>query len=186
MSDRVKTVLAALLVVLALGLLLLSVRSVRDERTDALELAPTTQAPPAADFSLADAATGRNVHLRAQTDAQPVVLDFWATWCGPCRQEMPHLSAVARKYTGRVAFYGVNSHDSPANVLAFARQCGMTFPTLGDPRRVAATSYGADALPTLVVIDRRGRVRVFSQGYDPEADIETSLSKILDALVAGN
>ena len=114
------------------------------------------------------------------------MLDFWATWCGPCRQELPHLSALARKYQGRVAFFGVNSNDHPAAITAFARQNGMAFPTLADPQHDAAAKYGADALPTLVVIDRQGRVRLITQGYDPDADLEGSLSKALDTLLAGN
>ena len=186
MSDRAKTWLAAVFVVAALGLLLLSVHSVKQDPDLGLELRPSAQAQPAADFTLPDAATGKPLHLQSEMSQHPVVLDFWATWCGPCREELPHLSALARKYQGRVAFFGVNSNDQPAVITAFARQNGMTFPTLADARREAADKYGADALPTLVVIDRQGRVRVITQGYDPDADLEAALSKILDTLLAGN
>ena len=185
MSDRLKTWLAALLAVCAFGLLLASVRSVKPNAEGGLRLLPADQVRPADDFTLPEAATGRLVHLRAEASVRPVVLDFWATWCGPCREELPHLSALARKYAGRVAFYGVNSNDSPSAITAFARQFGMTFPTLSDSRRNASSSYGADALPTLVIIDKHGNVRAYTQGYDPEADIGQSLSKILDTLVAG-
>jgi thiol-disulfide isomerase/thioredoxin len=185
MSDRAKTWLAAVFVLGALGLLLYSVRSVKDDSDTALALQTPAQAQPAADFTLPDAATGQPVHLQSETNTHPVVLDFWATWCGPCRAELPHLSALAHKYQGRVAFYGVNSSDRPAAITAFAGQNSMAFPTLADPQHGVAAKYGADALPTLVVIDRQGRARVFTQGYDPGADLEGSLSKDLDTLLAG-
>ncbi|MBV9850774.1 MAG: TlpA family protein disulfide reductase [Armatimonadetes bacterium] len=186
MSDRAKTWLAALLALGALGLLLFSVRSVNVADEAGLTLRPAAQAEPASDFTLPDAATGRPVHLLAEARAHPVVLDFWATWCGPCREELPSLNRVAHKYAGRAAFYGVNSHDRPADIRAFARLYGMTFPTLSDARHDVASQYGADALPTLVIIDTRGNVRVASAGYDPQLDLEAALSRILDALLAGN
>ena len=185
MSDRAKTWLAAVFVLAALGLLIYSVSSVKNDTDSGLALQPPGQAQPAADFTLPDAATGKSVHLQSETRAHPVVLDFWATWCGPCRQELPHLSALARKYQGRVAFFGVNSNDQSPAITAFAGQNGMAFPTLADAGHEAAAQYGADALPTLVVIDRQGRVRLITQGYDPGADLEASLSKDLDTLLAG-
>ena len=184
MTDRLKTGLAALLAVTALVLLVLSVRSVQPD--DGLQFLPPDRVRPADDFTLPDAATGLPVHLAAEANAHPVVLDFWATWCGPCRQELPHLSALARKYRGRVAFYGVNADDRPADITAFAHQFAMPFPTLVDVRREAAGPYGANALPTLVVIDRHSHVRVLTQGYGPAGDMEAALSRILDTLLAGN
>ena len=115
---------------------------------------------------------------------KPVLVDFWATWCGPCRAELPHLQALSRKYRGRVAFYGVNSSDSPANIAAYAKQNNLTFPMLSDAAHNVAFSYGADGIPLLVVVDTQGRARAVVNGYDPDVDIETSLSKTLDALLA--
>lgn len=186
MSDRVKTWLAAALVLAALGLLFLSIRAVKPTDDSGLSLRPADQSPSAADFTLPDAATGQSVHLLTEARVHPVVLSFWATWCGPCRQELPHLGRVAQKYRGRVAFYGVNSNDPPAKIVAFAQQFGMAFPTLADTRRAASSEYGADAIPELVVIDTRGRVRLLTQGYDPQADIEGALSRDLETLLAGH
>jgi len=182
--DRTKSTLAVLFVVAAFALLFLSVRSskVADEAAPGLTAAGT--AKPAADFTLPDAATGRPLHLQDAAKASPVVLDFWATWCGPCRAELPHLQSLSGKYRGRVAFYGVNSSDTSPDIVAFAKQNGLTFPMLDDREHAVAFLYGADSIPLLVVVDTQGRVRSVASGYNPDENIETSLSKTLDALLA--
>ena len=182
--DRTKSTLAVLFVVAAFALLFLSVRSskVADEAAPGLTAAGT--AKPAVDFTLPDAATGRPLHLQDAAKVSPVVLDFWAIWCGPCRAELPHLQTLSAKYQGRVAFYGINSSDTPPNTTAFARRNGLTFPMLSDSNRAVAFLYGADSIPLLVVVDTHGRVRSVASGYNPDENIETSLSKTLDALLA--
>jgi thiol-disulfide isomerase/thioredoxin len=182
--ERTKTLLALLLVAAAFALLFTSVRRARVADAAARGPVPAGQTKPAPDFTLPLAATGRPVRLGDAARTQPVVLDFWATWCGPCRQELPHVEALSRRYAGRVAFYGVNSSDSAKNIAAFTRQEGLTFPTLSDARHSVAFLYGADAIPLLVVVDTRGRVRYVSNGYDPSENIESELSKLLDTLLA--
>lgn len=111
------------------------------------------------------------------------MLDFWATWCGPCREELPHIEALSKRYAGRVGFYGINSSDTPADMATFSRQEGMTFPMLSDRQRHVAAQYSADAIPLLIVIDTRGKVRSVTDGYDEQ--IKTTLPKVLEALLAG-
>ncbi len=177
--ERTKTLLAALFVAAASGLLFLSVRT-----QSAPVLIAAGNSKPAADFTLPDAMTGRPFHLQDAARSGPLVLDFWATWCGPCRAELPHLQRLSRKYQGRIAFYGVNSSDSPPNIAAFVKQSGLTFPMLSDAKHTVEFLYGADAIPLLVVVDTQGRARSVVSGYDPDENIETSLSKTLDALLA--
>ncbi len=180
--DRTKLLLALLFVAAAFGLVFVSVRrsTVADLSTSKLIAAQTAKRAP--DFTLPDAATGRLLHLTDAAKAKPLVLDFWATWCGPCREELPHVEGLSQKYAGRIAFYGVNSSDVPASIGQFSKQNGLTFPMLSDAHHNVAFSYGADAIPLLVVVDTRGRVRYVSDGYAPGD--ENTLDRSLAALLA--
>ena len=180
--ERTKLLLAILLVVAAFAFVFTSVRPamVADETTPGL--LSTEQVKPAPDFTLPDAATGKPYHLQAKAQARPVVLDFWATWCGPCREELPHLVTLSKRYAGRVDFRGINSSDAPPRVVAFTKANGISFPTLSDAGHQAAAAYGANAIPLLIVVDTHGKVRSVTDGFDP--DIDRNLPKVLDALLA--
>ena len=180
--ERTKLLLAILLVVAAFALVFTSVRTASIADDSAPGLLPAGQTKLAPDFTLLDAATGRPFHLRAEAQAHPIVLDFWATWCGPCRMELPHLVMLSKRYAGRVEFRGINSSDPPANVVAFGKAYGLTFPTLSDGGHQAANAYGADAIPLLIVVDTQGKARAVTEGFDP--DIDRNLPKVLDALLA--
>ena len=180
--ERTKLLLAILLVVAAFAFVFTSVRPamIADETTPGL--IPAGQVKAAPDFTLPDAATGKPYHLQAEAKARPVVLDFWATWCGPCREELPHLVAISKRYAGRVDFRGINSSDPPASVVAFSQANGITFPNLSDTGHQAAAAYGANAIPLLIVVDTQGKARSVTDGFDP--DIDRNLPKVLDALLA--
>jgi peroxiredoxin len=121
-------------------------------------------AAPAPDFTLKTAA-GPNLRL-AEQRGQVVMVNFWATWCAPCKQEMPHLNALYDKYrnTGFVLL-GVNVDDDPAKAVAEAAKLGIKFPVLLDTAKTVSKAYALNAMPTTVVIDRDGRVRHVHQGY---------------------
>jgi peroxiredoxin len=121
-------------------------------------------AGPAPDFTLKTAA-GPNLRL-AEQRGQVVMVNFWATWCAPCKQEMPHLNALYDKYrsTGFVLL-GVNVDDDPAKAMAEAAKLGIKFPVLLDTAKAVSRAYALNAMPTTVVIDRDGQVRHVHQGY---------------------
>ena len=179
--ERTKLLSAILLVAAAFGALFVSVRraNLADQEPGLLTAAAAKSAPQ---FTIADAATGKPFSLAAAAKDRPLVLDFWATWCGPCRAELPHLEALSQKYQGRIAFYGINSSDPPQVTTAFARQNHLTFPMLSDTDHHVALLYGADAIPLLVVIDTHGKVRAVTDGYSD--DVETEFSKTLGVLLA--
>lgn len=105
---------------------------------------------------------------RALSDWQGkwVVLNFWATWCAPCKQEMPHLNRLHDKYRDAgFVLLGINVDDDPAKAAADAAKLGIRFPVLLDGAKTVSRLYGLDAMPTTVVIDRDGRVRHVHQGY---------------------
>jgi thiol-disulfide isomerase/thioredoxin len=93
----------------------------------------------------------------ASLRGQVLVVNFWASWCGPCRAEQPALAAVARAYHDRrVAFIGVNVQDTRAAALAYTREFQVPYPSLFDPGAQTATRLRAVALPTTFILDRDG------------------------------
>jgi thiol-disulfide isomerase/thioredoxin len=110
-----------------------------------------------------------------------VVLDFWATWCGPCRLLAPKLSALQARY-GAQGLRVVGLTTDPAESAAlFAQRSGMTYPIAIDAKALTSSAYAVSALPTLFVIDKRGVVRDVSIGYQPDKDaqIEALLKELL-------
>ena len=184
--ERLKLLPAILLVILAFGVLTYSIHSTPLPAADeqGLSLLAPDKVRHAPEWTLPNAATGKLVRLSEQTRNGPVVFSFWATWCGPCQEELPHLSHLSRKYAGRVAFFGVNADDPPDKAAQFFVQNKVAFPVLADVRRDAITKYGVDSLPTLLVVDRHGSVRAATIGYDESGGLEASLSHILDTLLA--
>jgi peroxiredoxin len=130
----------------------------------ALCAAAARAAGPAPDFTLKTVA-GPNLRL-AEQRGQVVMVNFWASWCAPCKQEMPHLNQLYDKYrnTGFVLL-GVNVDDDPAKAAAEAAKLGIRFPVLLDSAKAVSKAYALGAMPTTVVIDRDGQVRHVHQGY---------------------
>lgn len=175
--------LVALLLVGVIALSFLSAKTQWDDTGGSDGLIPQSKAKTAPNFTIPDVGTGQLVDLQATARRQPVVFSFWATWCGPCRMELPHLQALSEKYRGRVQFYGINGDASPETIKKFAAQNNLTFPMLSDNQGVAHTRYSVDSIPLMVVVDHAGKVRAVTEGYDPEMD--DHLPKVLDALIAG-
>ena len=118
----------------------------------------------APDFTLRGA-DGRNLRLNEQR-GQVVLVNFWASWCGPCRQEMPHLNRLYDKYKASgFTLLGVNIDDDPRLANAVAARMGLKFPVLLDAEKTVSTLYDLGSMPATVLIDRDGRVRFLHRGY---------------------
>ena len=126
-------------------------------------------------------ATASAILLLAQR-GQVVLVNFWASWCAPCKVEMPHLNRLADKYrdTG-VVLLAVNVDDDPKKAAAEARKLGINFPVLLDTAKTASKAYQLQAMPTTVLVDRDGKVRHVHQGY--RAGYEQTYDEQLRALV---
>ncbi len=96
---------------------------------------------------------------------QVVVVDFWATWCMPCRLQAQILEPVYRDYKGRgVQFLAANVGEEPDEVKKFLKATPFPYPVLLDPKQAIAEKLGIAALPTLLVIDKKGRMSYFQPG----------------------
>lgn len=127
-------------------------------------LPAVTASTIAPDFTLRTMG-GPNLRLHEQR-GRVVLLNFWATWCGPCREEMPHLNRLYEKYrsSGFVTL-GVNIDDEPAKAAELAAKLGVKFPVLLDTDKKVSKVYDMGGMPATVVIDRDGRVRFLHKGY---------------------
>jgi len=130
----------------------------------ALAADPTGSPAPA--FTLGSSA-GSNVSL-AQYKGQVVMLNFWASWCGPCRQEMPWLESIYKKYN-RMGFtlIGVNVEPDSNAANQWLKQTPVSFPILYDKDSKVSKMYDVAGMPSTVIIDRTGKVRVLHRGYKP-------------------
>ncbi len=122
------------------------------------------QAAP--DFAL-KSSTGENLRL-SEFRGDVVMINFWATWCGPCRQEMPLLDELYARYE-RVGFnlLGVNIDDDSRRAMQMIDELGVDFPVLFDARKEVSKLYEVNAMPVTVLVDREGTVRYVHHGYKP-------------------
>jgi thiol-disulfide isomerase/thioredoxin/outer membrane lipoprotein-sorting protein len=132
----------------------------------------------AADFQL-KSISGEAVRL-SDLRGSVVVLDFWATWCGPCRHELPIVEKLRTEYAGKVQFLGINDEDK-GTVAGFLKKNDYQLSVLMDGRRDVHRQYGIRGIPTLIIIDRSGVIRQhYVGGRDEEA-----LRKAINAALGG-
>jgi cytochrome c biogenesis protein CcmG, thiol:disulfide interchange protein DsbE len=109
----------------------------------------------------------------------PVVVNMWASWCGPCRYELPLIQREAVKRGARVAFLGVNVMDDRDSALKLAARYPMPYPSFVDPRStIAAGRFGSRALPVTAFYDARGRLAIVQQGqFASEAKLADAIDR---------
>jgi peroxiredoxin len=119
---------------------------------------------PAPDFTLTSR-DGQAVSL-SDLKGQVVMINFWATWCGPCRKEMPLLEQLYQRYE-RLGFtlLGVNVEEKGTDAESFLKETPVTFPILFDPANNVSKLYNVSAMPSTVIVDRAGNVRFLHHGY---------------------
>ncbi|MEE2750567.1 MAG: TlpA disulfide reductase family protein [Myxococcota bacterium] len=95
---------------------------------------------------------------------RPALLVFWASWCLPCRAEVPHVNAIVEQYGDRVEVIGINMGEPEAKVRESAQALGMRYPTLVDPQSEISSLWRVRSLPLGVVLDANGRIRFRGNG----------------------
>jgi len=121
---------------------------------------------PAPDFTLSGL-SGPNLRL-SEYQGRVVMINFWATWCGPCRQEMPALQTIYQRYEpAGFTLLGVNVDAEPDGARRMAEEMGVSFPLLFDASKEVSKLYDVRAMPVTVLVDRDGTVRYVHHGYKP-------------------
>jgi thiol-disulfide isomerase/thioredoxin len=128
--------------------------------------------------------TGNQVPVDSLLEAGPVVLNFWTTWCKPCRLEMPHLQKVAGKLADSGVHFAAISLDDPRrmkDVEAYLKKHEVTLPIYHDTKWELAKRFKVLGIPTTVVLDREAEVHYRTRGYRPGDEI--ILTKKIEALI---
>jgi cytochrome c biogenesis protein CcmG/thiol:disulfide interchange protein DsbE len=116
----------------------------------------------------------------ADLKGHPVLLDFWASWCGPCAVEAPVVDRVSRRFERKgLVVLGVNVSDTPDVVRAYAAQKGLSYPMVMDPGSGVSNRFGVKQLPSLVMIDKQGNVMAFLTGVVDEAALNDIVTAAL-------
>lgn len=172
-----------LLVVLAVALSTAAALAVADDGPSARSADPTAlqlgDGTRAAPFRLPDLARpGRTIALTDYAGT-PLVLNFWASWCGPCRKEMPALQRTYEQLDGKVELLGVNHEDNRRAALELADQAGVTYPSAYDPDGDTARRYGLYGMPTTLFITSDGTLAGRRTGEMDEAELEQTVRDLL-------
>ncbi len=131
--------------------------------------------PPA----LKDGGTAPDIGIRAASGpvklsdlkGKVVLIDFWATWCGPCRMSIPGIEKAYKKYSGRgFVALGVSVDDDPSGVPQFIKDMGMTYPAGLILDKNQYPPYNKGSIPLMVLVDRKGHIRWTQNGYSLETD----------------
>ena len=121
---------------------------------------------PAPDFTL-ESRSGENLRLEDH-HGEVVMLNFWASWCGPCRQEMPLMDELYSQYKDLgFTILAVNVDENRDEALRFLDKVPVNYPILYDPESSVSELYEVQAMPTTVMIDRNGNARYLHYGYQP-------------------
>lgn len=138
--------------------------------------AATSRSYPSPSFRLA-ALDGREVGPQDFL-GRVVVIDLWATWCGPCRIQAQHFETLHREYAAdEVQFLAINSGEDLAKVQAYAERTPFSYPVLMDPNETVMRRYQATGLPTVMVVDITGRISFFRVGTADPATLRREIEK---------
>jgi peroxiredoxin len=176
-----------LLTVIVLGTLVLAgctskTSAPNSSNTSSSSTSGNTTRELAPDFSWKD--TNGNVIKLSVLKGKVVLIDFWATWCGPCKMTIPHVEALYETYRDKnVIVLGISVDDpsTAANIPSFIEQNGMKYLVVSDSNGTVSSLYGVSSIPRFFIIDKNGRVAKTITGYDTK--MEKIISDEIDKLL---
>ena len=158
-----------------------------DSGTDAEAGDTSSQRQQAVDFTVFDA-EGQEVKL-SDFFGKPVVVNFWATWCGYCKQEMPDFQEVYEEYKDQVHFLMIQSTDGSRETKemgeAYIQEEGYSFPVYYDENREAVYVYSVYSLPTTILLDAEGRVAAYNPGLVEKEPLTAAIETLLEEQESG-
>lgn len=179
MTARVKLAGQVVAIGLVAGLLALLVWKVAGGSESEVEGLRSGKTPPAPGFNLPRLDGKGKISLDSYR-GKAVVINFWASWCLPCKKEAPLLESAWRKYRDQgLVVLGVNSQDLTADARRFARQVGWTYPLVRDGAGDVLGPYAVSAFPETFFVDRKGKVVARIDGEVTEAELEENIERAL-------
>lgn len=117
--------------------------------------------------------TGNRIRL-SDLRGKTVVIDFWASWCGPCRQQAPIIDGLARQHeaAGDLVVVGVSTSDEQEAAVRFAQSQNLSYPMVFDEQNKVAAAYSVTGLPTLVVVDKNGKIVAVRRSVVPKKELD--------------
>ena len=163
---------------LAVGLILAGILLLTQDRATAVPVGPARVGAALGDFTLTDL-SGKSVRL-SDYAGRPVLINAWATWCPPCRAEMPALHDFYRAHQAEgLVLLAVNAGESRSQVQSFIQQMGFTFPVLLDPNTNLLTELGIRSFPTSIVVGRDGKVKKIHIGMLSADQLQAEIVPLL-------
>lgn len=130
------------------------------------------------------ASVGKDKSFLSNADfkGKVVIVDFWASWCGPCKQELPALNSLYKKYQGKgLVVVGFNLDDKKDDALKFVQEQKVDFPLVYDQQKTFASKLGISTMPSSFILDKKGQVAFVQKGFqmDDVAVIEKEIKRLL-------
>ncbi len=185
MKQSAKVLIWAAAVVFVLGgayivYRLLGKNYAQNQSSQIVSISNSQATSPAPDFTVYD--DGGNKVTLSSKFGKPIVLNFWASWCGPCKEELPDFDKVCAELGAKVEFFMVNV-DSPgteADVKAFLAENGYDFPVYYDTDYDGVTAYNVSGIPISYFIDADGEIAVTQRGTISEKTLRDGITQITD------
>lgn len=128
-----------------------------------------------------DAPGGKQKVSLSEYAGKVVVVDFWATWCAPCKESFPAYQRLAQKFGSKLTVIGISVDEDPAGIPKFARETGAKFPLAWDDGQITSKGYQPPTMPTSFIVDQSGIVRFVHSGF--RAGDERAIESEIDSLL---